>query len=69
MKTLNYDQAHDMVSRRRDLFWDGWDIVLWRKNALGATHKRGMYRNGTWGLTQRWSLNRSGEWKVPNKYA
>lgn len=69
MKVLDYDQAHDLVRGSRNLYWDGWDIVSWRRNHNGATNQRGLFRKGTWGIATRFPLNDDGTWRVPDKYA
>ena len=67
MKVLDYDQAHEWVDNNRSAFWDGWDIVVFRRNHNGATNVRGMYRNGSWGIATKYPLNDDGTWKVHSK--
>jgi len=64
---INYDQAHTLVDKFPNLFWEGWDIVEWKSNRDGFYKKNGMYRNGRWGTAVRYSPGDKG-WKVPKKY-
>lgn len=64
---VDYDQAHVLVDKFPNLFWDGWDIVEWRSNKDGFYKKNGMYRNGRWGTALRYIPGDKG-WKVPKRY-
>jgi hypothetical protein len=68
VRILNYDEAHDWVSNNSRALWDGWDIVIWKRNPNGATNKKGLYRNGSWGIADRYSVNSDGNWRIPNKH-
>lgn len=66
---LNYKQSHKYVSEQasngKDVFWDGWDIVIFKKNPSGYMVKNGMYRNGQWGTTRRIKVSERGTWRLP----
>lgn len=65
-KFLNYDQAHKYVDTQGDnVFWDQWDIVVFKPAAIGFKRSNGMYRNGTWGLAHRIKVTDRGTWRVP----
>lgn len=67
---VGYDEAHQIVDSNKSLFWDGWNIVEWRKDSDGFFSKNGMYKNNSWGKVIRIvSLDNDGTWKVPAKYA
>lgn len=63
----DYDLAHDVVAKNKNLFWDGWTIVEFKNNPDAVTYKNGMFRNGKWGATKRFEPTRDG-WKVPKRY-
>jgi hypothetical protein len=69
MQKLDYQAAHEFVDRSKNVFWDNYDIIIWKRNANGATNMRGMFRNGAWGIANRFTVGSDGYWKVPNKYA
>lgn len=66
---LNYDQAHNyvdtFVSKGKDVFWDGWDILIFKKNPSGYMVKNGMFRNGQWGTVRRVKTTERGTWRLP----
>jgi len=67
-KHLNFDQAHayvEQAGKSKDIFWDGYDIVIWRKNPGGYMVKNGMFRNGAWGTVRRVKMTDRGMWRVP----
>jgi hypothetical protein len=72
-KYVNFDQAHDYVGQNaasvnpaiKDIFWDGYDIVVWKRNPGGYMVNNGMYRNGAWGTTRRIKMTDRGTWRVP----
>jgi hypothetical protein len=65
-KHVNFEQAHTLVEQSsKDVFWDGYDIVVWKKNPGGYMVKNGMFRNGTWGTARRIKMSDRGTWRVP----
>lgn len=66
MIELNYQEAHDFVSKntKRGYFWDGWDIVRWVPNNLGYSMPNGSFKNGEWGLEFRSKVSDNGTWMV-----
>ena len=65
---LDYDQAHDYVEREQKrgkaVYWDGWNIVSFRKNPSGFMRKDGAFRNGSWGTIRSIRPNKYGKWRV-----
>jgi hypothetical protein len=51
-----------------DIFWDNYDLVLWKKNNNGFTDKKGMFRKGTWGIATRLRMTQYGTWVLNKKY-
>ena len=68
---LNYKQAHQYVDNNngngKDVFWDGWDIVIFDKKPGAIMVKNGMFRNGAWGTTRRVKVTDNGTWRLPVK--
>ena len=69
---LNYDQAHAYVEQQaaksgpnREVFWDEYDIVMWKKTPGGFMSPYGLRRNGEWGVTKRFRMTNRGTWRVP----
>jgi hypothetical protein len=69
MVVLDYDSADEFVDNKRNLFWDGWDIVHWKPNPNSYTNKKALFRNGRWGFANRFSVRDDGTWRIPTKYA
>lgn len=69
MKTINinYDNAHKIVDNNKNLLWNGWDIVEFRKNPEAIYNKNAMFINGTWCSVNIYKPGKDG-WKVPEKY-
>ena len=65
---VDYEEAHDIVTRNRFLEWDGWDIVTWRKDPRGYSDRRGAFRRGDWGILFRYRPQKSGTWSIPENY-
>ena len=66
---VNYSTAHKIVEKNKNLFWNGWEIVEWRKDADAFFNKNGLFRNDSWGkVIRRIPLENNGTWKVPTKY-
>lgn len=64
---ITYDQAHDIVENNKSLYWDGWDILEFKKDNSAEYHPKGVRKNGVWGYVKRYSPNDEG-WRLPKKY-
>jgi len=64
---LGYDAAHAYVAKTPGAFWDGWEVVIWKRNPRAFKRTDGMFRNGEWGTARRFVLNPSGKWRLPLK--
>lgn len=67
MKTVgfDYDEIHELVSIKKNWYWDGWRIVIVDYRRNGAMHPKGIYRKGRWGIQARIGPNSKGLWEVP----
>lgn len=65
---LDYDQAHEYVdsqqNRDNTVYWEGWDIMSFRKNPAGYMKKDGAFVNGKWGTMRRIKPNKYGKWRI-----
>jgi len=52
----------------QEAFWDGYTLVVWKRDPSGFSNKRGMFRNETWGLTTRFNMTDGGVWDLPERY-
>jgi len=67
--SVDYDTIHQIVEKNKNLFWNGWQVVEWRKDPDAFFKKTGLYRNGSWGnVVRRINVDTDGTWKVPTKY-
>ncbi len=58
------DAMEEIVSRRRDLEWDGWDIVHYGSKPASFMNTKAALRNGEWRVATRYPVNQDG-WTVP----
>lgn len=56
-----------LVSRNRNLVWDGWDVIKTTKSPTGFFYKDGMRIKGQWYRTERLNLTRQG-WVIPDEF-
>lgn len=56
-----------IVSKNKNLKWDGWDIFDLKKSDLAKTSTSGVRINNEWFLRKVYKLTRNG-WDIPNKY-
>lgn len=67
-KQLTLDEAESLAKSNPNVWWDGWDLVMWKRNPSGFMRKAGLqvFRNGTaeWGLATVVSPNDKGLYSV-----
>jgi len=56
-----------IVSRNKNLVWEGWDVVDLKESDIAKTSPKGIRIKDKWYLHKRYSPNRNG-WDIPNKY-
>lgn len=54
----------EIVDRRSDLRWDGWNVIQLFSDDDAMMNKRGMFRNGVWYRTRTFSIENNG-WTIP----
>lgn len=65
---VDYNTAHKIVDSNKNLSWNGWTIIEWKKNPDGYWNKFGSFRNGSWGVERKMPVQDNGTWRVPVKY-
>tara|TARA_R110000803_G_scaffold166778_3_gene230098 strand:- start:116 stop:334 length:219 start_codon:yes stop_codon:yes gene_type:complete len=65
MLVTNLEDMENIVRSNKDLSWDGWDVVKYKKNMLSQFNKSGSLRNGQWYSRSSFPLTESG-WSIPN---
>jgi hypothetical protein len=67
MPLIGYEEAHAIVEKNKNLYWDGWNIIDWKADSLGEMSKGGLLKDGKWGFYKTYEPNENG-WEVPVKY-
>jgi hypothetical protein len=67
MLITSYNYAHELVSKNSSLFWNGWDIVEFRKNQSAEYDVAGKRIDESWGFTKTFPITEKG-WEVPERY-
>lgn len=55
----------DIVSSRKDLDWDGWNVIKYSNHSNAMFHKNGAFKNGRWVKKTTFPLTETG-WHIPN---
>lgn len=63
MLKLDLAAAERFVDGHPDAFWDGWTLVLFKPSQAGATHRKGIFRDGQWGLANRVEPDTTGRYR------
>lgn len=68
MKTIkSLEEMEVIVSKNKNLSWDGWNVVEMLRSDKAFTSKYGARKNGAWYLKKTFVVSRNG-WEVPDKY-
>lgn len=67
MQITSLDKMEEIVSKNRDLYWDGWTVVNRYRSKNASTSKDGVYVNQTWLIDKRFEPNRNG-WDIPERF-
>lgn len=69
---LTYDTADDVVAEaskpKRQVYWDGWTICIFRPNDRAWNKLTGRFRDGKWGFESRIPVSGDGTWGVPSDF-
>lgn len=65
---LDIDEAHKFVEtenkKGKMIYWDGWDIMIWRPDKKGFVRTDGLFLKGKWGTARRIKVNKFGKWRT-----
>lgn len=67
MVTIDYDTAHSIVDNNKNLSWNGWKIIDFKKDFKAEFSQNGIRMNGVWGFYKVYDVDSNG-WRVPKKY-
>ena len=67
MKTIDLDQAEQLVLNTRFASWDGWTLVIADDRYDGFYRTNGVFKNGKWMTQSVFSPNTEGNYVVPNR--
>jgi len=59
-------QMEEIVSKNKNLIWDGWTVVSLNATNSGMLSKDGILINNKWYLQKRFELTENG-WEIPSK--
>lgn len=65
-KYLTLEQAETAVSTTDTMWWEGWNLVVWRPNPAGFMRKNGRFnrQRGWWGTAAVVAPSREGTYKI-----
>lgn len=65
---LNYDTADEEIVRLRrkgvEVYWRGYDIVVFNADRSAMYNSKGVLRNGTYGFETVYEPNSEGTWQI-----
>lgn len=68
-KTYDYPAIEDYVLALQeagvDVYWDGWDVVIFWPDVTAYDDPKAVVRNGKFGYARRVAVNERGFWEVP----
>ena len=67
MLITSLEKMESIVSKNKDLRWDGWTVISSYPSEKGRTSKFGARVNGRWHLQRRFELTRKG-WDIPKNF-
>ena len=67
MIVQSLDQMEKIVSKNKELFWDGWTVVSIYKSDKAKTSKNGLYIKNNWYMSKRFEPKRDG-WDIPERF-
>lgn len=68
MKKINsLTEMESIVSKNRQLSWDGWTVIEMFPSEKAYFSKFGVYKNGKWQMKKEFIPSNQG-WEIPDKY-
>jgi len=62
------EKMESIVSKNKQLSWDGWDVVHKYQSDRAWSSVNGVFVNGQWYMQKRFTPSSNG-WDIPDKYA
>jgi hypothetical protein len=56
------------ISNKEEIFWENYNLVIWKKNESGYFKTDGCYRNNSWGIKKIIYVNSNQTWSLPVRY-
>lgn len=66
MKISDHSQMDAIVSRSKNLEWDGWDVIAYVQDETGFFDSEGAFKDGKWYLRYVYKLYENG-WDIPDR--
>ena len=66
MLISSIENMEKIVSKNKELKWDGWDVVHFYPSEKARTSKFGARVNDKWCMVKRFEITEKG-WDIPNK--
>lgn len=66
MLVTNLQKMEEIVVNNPNLHWEGWDVVMYKKNDSAQFNVNGSFRNGEWYNKFVYPITESG-WSIPEK--
>lgn len=66
MIVTDLEQMENIVSKNKNLYWDGWVVVNRYKSDKAKTSKYGIYFKNDWYMSKRFEPSRNG-WDIPER--
>jgi hypothetical protein len=61
-QVIDYDGIDEFVSKNRNMYFEGWDVIVLRPSHAGWMRRDGVQRDGTWYVKKTVSPNSKGKW-------
>jgi hypothetical protein len=65
---ISLEVAEQKVPTLDNVFWNGYDIVIFDPKIDGYMNNNGIFYNGVWGVSYIIYLSENGDWVIPKKY-
>jgi hypothetical protein len=62
----NHSQMDAIVSKSKNLEWDGWDVVAYTQDDAGFFDTNGVLKNGQWCVKYTYKIYENG-WNIPDR--
>lgn len=68
MLITSLSKMEEIVESHPNLSWNGWDVVMYKKNDAAEFSANGCYKNGNWYNKYVYPIMEDG-WSIPEKIA